>query len=107
MNLCPYIQVGGEDAHADTALAVELRAGRMPVDAVRVVDVAGSPHLAWTSADGLDEAISLADVPHLADIARASAGCILVEFDEHGPIESSAQVVRADAPEIPREVCHG
>lgn len=109
LNICPHLQVGGESAQADLALVVEVRAGRMPVAAVRIADVAGHPHLAWTAADGLDEALSLKESPQLAEFARARNGIVLAEFDSAGVIGSSAQVVRADAPETQRqrEACNG
>lgn len=107
MNICPHIVIGGDEASGDLALSVERRAGRMPVSLVRAIEIEGIPHLSWTAADGEDEAISFRDTPFLMEKAHAAAGCVLVEFDAEGVIESTAQIIRADEPEVRREVCHG
>ena len=107
MNIYPHIVIGGDEASGDLALSVEQRAGRMPVSQVRAIEIEGIPHLSWIAADGEDEAICFRDKPFLMAQAHAAAGCVLVEFDAVGLIQSSAQIIRVDEPEVRREVCHG
>jgi len=105
MQIHDFIQIG--DGETDICLSVERRAGRMPVTSVHVADVDGIAHLAWVSSDGEEEGVSLRSDPVLLARIQSVAGVVLVEFEEAGIIESSAQVVRAEPMNLPRERCYG
>lgn len=105
MNIHDFIQIGG--AQADLAISVEQRPGRMPVSSVQIAEIGGSPHLVWVSADGEEEGISMRSDASLVARSQDARGLILVEFDQAGLIESSAQVVRAEPEHNLRERCHG